>query len=64
MLDNLNKKLPGNDKFLKSFVIPQEYKSKIKDELNRLGIHKGALFPELEHQTSYINEKYMKKNHP
>lgn len=64
MLDDLNKKLPGNDKFLKSFIIPQEYKSKIKDELNRLGIHKGALFPELEYQTSYINEKYMNKNYP
>ncbi|MBW1711005.1 MAG: hypothetical protein JRJ73_14165, partial [Deltaproteobacteria bacterium] len=64
MLDDLNTKLPENDKFLKSFVIPQGYKSKIKDELNRLGIHKGALFPELEYQTSYINEKYMNNNWP
>lgn len=64
MLDDLNTKLPENAKFLKSFVIPQGYKSKIKDELNRLGIHKGALFPELEYQASYINEKYMNKNYP
>ena len=64
MLDDLNAKLAKKDKLLKSFVIPQKYKSKIKDELNRIGIHKGALFPELEYQASYINEKYMKKNHP
>lgn len=64
MLDDLNRELPESAKFLKSFVIPQGCKSKIKDELNRLGIHKGALFPELEYQTSYINEKYMNENWP
>lgn len=64
ILDDLNAKLSEENRFLKSFVIPQKYKSKIKDELNRIGIHKGALFPELEYQTSYINEKYMKKITP
>lgn len=46
------------NKFLKSFIIPREHKENIKDELEKLGIHEGTLFPELEYQASYISQRW------
>lgn len=47
-----------DEKFLKSFTIPREKKKSIKNELERIGIHEGTLFPELEHQASYIDRRW------
>jgi len=56
-LEDLNEK-QENDKFLKSFVIPQKHKESIKNELERIGIHEGTLFPELDYQASYIKRQW------
>jgi len=39
--------------FLISYRIPKECKYQIERELRRLGVHRGLLFPELEHQAKY-----------
>ena len=48
----------GKDPFLIGFRIPYRYKRTIKRELERLGIHEGTLFPELEHQANYLRDKW------
>jgi len=40
--------------FLKRFSIPQCAKKPILEELFRLGIHEGTLFPEVDRQKSYL----------
>lgn len=57
-LEYLNEKQDNDNKFLKSFIIPQECKQKIKDELERIGIHEGTLFPELACQASYLKRQW------
>ena len=58
-LEGLDEKQKDEDKnFLKSFFIPQKYKESIKDELERIGIHEGTLFPELDYQASYIKRQW------
>lgn len=39
------------------FVIPSEKKEEILNELDLYNINEGALFPELEHQMSYIKQQ-------
>lgn len=47
-----------NDEFEPTrFIIPCEKKAEILDELDLYNINEGALFPELEHQMSYIKQK-------
>ena len=47
-----------NDEFeITRFIIPCEKKTEILDELDLYNINEGALFPELEHQMSYIKQK-------
>ena len=61
-LEDLNENQEDRHKFLKSFTIPQKYKERIKNELERIGIHKGTLFPELEYQASYIKQQWKYNN--
>ena len=44
------------------FTIPGEYKKEIIKELDMLGINEATLFPELEHQLSYI--KFIHQEQP
>lgn len=47
-----------NDEFETTyFIIPSEKKAEILDELDLYNINEGSLFPELEHQLSYIRQK-------
>lgn len=47
-----------NDEFeITRFIILCEKKAEILDELDLYNINEGALFPELEHQMSYIKQK-------
>lgn len=39
------------------FLIPSEKKGDILDDLDQYNINEGSLFPELEHQMSYIKDK-------
>jgi hypothetical protein len=41
-----------------SITIPHEHKEQLLNELDALGINHAFLFPELEHQASYIRSKY------
>jgi hypothetical protein len=47
-----------NEGIERSIVIPKEYKVPLLDELDVIGINKAFLFPELEHQATYIISKY------
>jgi len=42
--------------FLAGFKVPVSKKIEIREELRRLGVHEGTLFPELEHQASHLRE--------
>lgn len=42
----------------RSLVVPQEQKKVILKELDIIGINESFVFPELEHQTSYIKNKH------
>lgn len=44
------------DNYLKKCIIPQGSKERLKRELEVAGIHKGALFPELDKQSEYMRE--------
>lgn len=46
------------DKISRSIVIPKEKKSRLLCELETFGINQAFLFPELEHQATYIKNKY------
>jgi hypothetical protein len=45
----------------RSLIVPQEYKKMILKELDIIGINESFIYPELEHQTSYIKNKHNKK---
>jgi hypothetical protein len=57
-LEEMNEKLPNEERFLKTYVIPKKKKSDIRQELMTLGIHAGSLFPEIDKQASYIKEQW------
>ena len=42
-----------------SISVPKERKPILLQELDALGINRGFLFPELEHQATYIRDKYI-----
>lgn len=46
------------DSIPRSLIIPQEYKQSILKELDIIGINEAFVYPELEHQTSYIKNKH------
>ncbi|MDD5705219.1 MAG: FRG domain-containing protein [Kiritimatiellae bacterium] len=50
--------IPTGKPFLQAFVVPSCAKRKLREQLKRLGVHVGALFPELEHQTKYIRHQW------
>lgn len=57
-LEAIDEELPKNDRFLKTYTIPKDYKTKIREELMTLGIHSGSLFPEIDKQAAYIKEQW------
>jgi hypothetical protein len=59
-LDNSLKDKPDYQKrrFIKCFRIPGEYKLKLREQLKRVGIHDGSMFPELEYQANYIRKEW------
>ncbi|MCW2279446.1 FRG domain-containing protein [Heliophilum fasciatum] len=42
----------------RSLIVPQEYKESMLKELDIIGINESFVYPELEHQTSYIRNKH------
>jgi hypothetical protein len=42
----------------RSLIVPQDQKSTILKELDIIGINESFVYPELEHQTSYIKNKH------
>jgi FRG domain-containing protein len=40
--------------FLMEFKVPYRYKENIREELRRIGIHHGFLYPEIEHQSKHL----------
>lgn len=50
-----------NPKLRYHFLIPPEKKEEILFELDVIGINHAFLFPELEHQAFYIDQKYLRK---
>lgn len=60
-IENLNNELNQLGKeyqIVKKFRIPGEYKQRIRDELLVLGIHRGYLFPEPEHQAKWLRGRW------
>lgn len=53
-LKDISEDLHGDGEFLLSFTIPGSAKKRIRRELLLLGIHPGALFPEIDRQAGYI----------
>lgn len=45
-----------------AFIIPAEYKESIREELDFLNINEATLFPELEHQLSYLQNRGVQSN--
>ena len=40
-------------------IVPYVCKKRIRRELDAMGVNKASLFPELEHQASYLKEKFL-----
>jgi hypothetical protein len=57
-LEEIDKRLPKNEQFLNTYVVPKECKTKIREELMTLGIHFGSLFPEIDKQAAHIKEQW------
>ena len=56
-IDSLNKEFEDT-----TIIIPYNYKASILEELDFYNINKGSLFPELEHQMSYLRTAKGKHN--
>ena len=50
--------MPTGKPFLEAFLVPCCAKRKLREQLKRLGVHVGSLFPELEHQSKYIRHQW------
>ena len=50
-----------NDGVPRSIIIPKEEKHQLLKELDVIGVNHAFLFPELEHQASYIRSKYQEE---
>lgn len=48
-----------DDGICRSIIIPAKIKRAILQELDSIGINKSFLFPEFEHQASYVKQKYL-----
>lgn len=46
----------GDDRILRRYRIPHDCKKPIKDELFKLGVHEGTLFPEVDRQAVYLQQ--------
>ena len=46
-------------KFLQSFIIPKQYKEKIRRQLTRIGIHEATLFPEIDHVGNFVRKQWI-----
>ena len=55
-LEDMDKSLPEEKKFLKRYVIPRECKRGILEDLFVLGIHEGTLFSEVDRQARYLRK--------
>lgn len=45
-------------RFLDVYVVPSCAKRKLREQLKRLGVHVGSMFPELEYQARYIRHQW------
>lgn len=45
-------------RFIKCFRIPGECKLILREQLKRIGIHDGSMYPELEYQANYIKKQW------
>ncbi|WP_157858939.1 FRG domain-containing protein [Methanococcus maripaludis] len=50
--------LKNDEEILATFIIPSDKKKEIREELERLGIHDGTMFPELDKYGEYLKKKY------
>lgn len=50
--------LENSDEILATFIIPANKKKEIREELERLGIHYGTMFPELDKYGEYLKKKH------
>jgi hypothetical protein len=48
-----------DDGICRSIIIPAKIKRAILQELDSIGINRSFLFPEFEHQASYVKQKYL-----
>lgn len=49
----------NDEKICRSIIIPAETKDEILKTLDVIGINRAFLFPEFEHQASYVKQKYL-----
>lgn len=57
-LEEVDESLEQGDKILKELLVPAAAKEKIRNDLQRLGIHEGSLFPEADYQSRYVRERW------
>ena len=50
--------IPQGKPFLDVYVVPSCAKRKMREQLKRVGVHVGSLFPELEYQAKYIRHQW------
>jgi hypothetical protein len=55
-------KFSDTDLIIKKCIIPHAAKKKLRDELERLGIHASALFPEIDKAANFIVRRYQSDN--
>ena len=62
-LININEPVKFNiyDEQIKRILVDKEYKEKIREELNIIGINESILFPEFENYAFYLREKLKNK---
>lgn len=58
ILNSINEPAVNSLPFLKSFIVPAEYKADIRNHLARIGMHEAALFPEIEHIGNFIKKQW------
>lgn len=62
-LEDVNEEC-GETPILWSYRIPAKEKSGIKKQLERLGIHEGTLYPEIEQQAAYSKRVWLVAGKP
>ena len=56
--DETREWIPRGKPFLDVFIVPSCAKRKLREQLKRVGVHVGSLFPELEYQGKYIRHQW------